>query len=468
MASETQPDHELIDVQALRIGMFVSLDGGWLSHPFPLSNFKIRTAEQLATIRSLGVTKVRWDRELSDVASVVSAAPNDAQIAAEPAQPRRQEQQVAVVPSPRHDPDVALASALRASAPHPLDAALGLDLDLEAPVPSEREALAQRLSRQRASQAACERQFNEAAGAYKGALALVSSDPEQARAQLESLSNSLLDKMLVEDDLCIRLLRDSAGSKASTHTLNVSIISMLLGRGFGLSERELLDLGMGALLHDIGKMDVPERLHHLAPSFSPAEVKAYQEHVVLGLARGQKMALPPGVMQIIAQHHEMADGSGFPLRLGSERMSDAARIVAMVNAYDTLCNPQLAGNAVTPHEALAQMFTQGKKCFDPALLGAFIKMMGVYPAGSTVQLTDERFAVVVSVNSARPLKPRVIVHDAKVAREEALVLDIGEEAGLGIRRSIKPEMLPTPALHYLAPRQRLVYYFEPAYLAEAA
>ncbi|MEQ1807952.1 MAG: phosphohydrolase, partial [Burkholderiaceae bacterium] len=70
-------------------------------------------------------------------------------------------------------------------------------------------------------------------------------------------------------------------------------------------------------------------------------------------------------------------------------------------------------------------------------------------------------AVVVSVNSARPLKPRVLVHDAKVPRDEALVIDIGEHAGLGIRRSVKPQQLPVPALHYLAPRQRVAYYFEP-------
>ena len=108
------------------------------------------------------------------------------------------------------------------------------------------------------------------------------------------------------------------------------------------------------------------------------------------------------------------------------------------------------------------MFTQGKKRFDTTLLSAFIKLVGVYPAGTTVQLTDDRLAVVVSVNSARPLKPRVLVHDAKVPREDALVIDIGEHAGLGIRRSVKPQQLPVSALHYLAPRQRMAYYFEPA------
>lgn len=464
MTTDTRAD-QLIDVQALRIGMFVRLGGGWMAHPFPLSNFKISTPDQLATLRALGVTQVRWDPRLSDIEpagvalpgtppAAPSAAPSAAPLAA-----ARQE--------PAHPVTTAAATPAGAAASKPrptLEELLGVE-PTAAPA-SEADLQAQRLSRQRASLVHCERQFNEAASAYKQATSIILSDPQDAKVQLEALSNNLLDKMLSEPDLCIRLLRDTAGGKAATHTLNVSVLSMLLGRNFGLSETDLFDLGVGALLHDIGKIDLPERLHHPDERFSPAELKAYQEHVVLGLARGQKMGLRAGVMQVIAQHHEMADGSGFPLKLGSERMSDAARIVALVNAYDTLCNPQLSTRAITPHEALATMFTHAKKRFDPALLGTFIKMMGVYPAGSTVQLTDDRFAVVVSVDSARPLKPRVFVHDAKVARDAALIVDLGDQPGLGIRRGVKPEQLPLPTLHYLAPRQRVVYYFEPAYPAD--
>lgn len=426
MTTLTRAD-ESIAVQALRVGMFVRLDGGWMSHPFPLNNFKIVSPQQIDTIRSLGVDKVRWDPSLSD-------------------------------------PEAASATSQSASAEsslHDAGAAPGLEDDSSSVGPSH----AQRLAVQRAALAACERQFNEVATACRQATGRIASDPEQAKLEVESVTSSLLDKMLVEEDLCIRLLRDTAGSNASTHALNVSILSLLLGRKFGLSPAELLDLGAGALLHDIGKIGMAQQLHHPDEYFTPIETRAYQEHVAFGLVRGRQMGLSAGVLQIIAQHHEMADASGFPAKLGSERMSDASRIVAMVNAFDTLCNPQVAKRAVTPHEALAQMFTQGKKRFDTTLLSAFIKLVGVYPAGTTVQLTDDRLAVVVSVNSARPLKPRVLVHDAKVPRDEALVIDIGEHAGLGIRRSVKPQQLPVPALHYLAPRQRVAYYFEPVVTA---
>ena len=108
-----------------------------------------------------------------------------------------------------------------------------------------------------------------------------------------------------------------------------------------------------------------------------------------------------GLIRVLAQHHENADGSGFPLRVKTERMSVAARIVALVNRYDKLCNSPVLAQAHTPHEALSMLFAQAQSKFDASMLNSFIRMMGVYPAGSVVQLTDDRYALVMSV--ARPI-----------------------------------------------------------------
>ena len=120
------------------------------------------------------------------------------------------------------------------------------------------------------------------------------------------------------------------------------------------------------------------------------------------------------------------------------------------------------GDALTPHEALSVIFAQLKSRFDSLVLGAFIRMMGVYPPGSIVQLVNERYAIVASVNSSRPLRPRIIVHDPQVPKEEALILDLETVPELGIRRSLKPSQLPRDALDYLSPRQRICYFFERA------
>jgi hypothetical protein len=191
-----------------------------------------------------------------------------------------------------------------------------------------------------------------------------------------------------------------------------------------------------------------------------AESKLYQEHVALGVQLAKRMALPSGSIVTIAQHHEMADGSGFPQSTTAEAMSRKSHILALVNRYDNLCNPSRPASAMTPHEALSLLFAQFKSRFDSATLGAFIRMMGVYPPGSVVQLVDERYAMVVSVNSSRPLKPRVIVHEPGIPKHEALILDLEHAPNLGIRRSLKPMNLPGAALDYLSPRQRICYFFE--------
>ena len=96
------------------------------------------------------------------------------------------------------------------------------------------------------------------------------------------------------------------------------------------------------------------------------------------------------------------------------------------------------------------------------MMSAFADIVGMTLAGSVVQLTDDRYALVVSVNSTRPLKPNVLVHDPQMPREEALHLNLMHTPDLGIRRSLKPAQLPADALAYLAPRPRVAYFFESA------
>jgi hypothetical protein len=134
----------------------------------------------------------------------------------------------------------------------------------------------------------------------------------------------------------------------------------------------------------------------------------------------------------------------------------------LVNRYDNMCNPPRPSTAVTPHEALTLIFAQMRQRHDGVVLAAFIRMMGVYPPGSVVSLSDDHYALVVSVNSARPLKPRVIVHDPAVPAEDALILDLEHVDAPGIRRSIKPALLPRVVHDYLSPRARICYFFERA------
>lgn len=408
----------VIAVSDLRVGMYVHLDLGWMAHPFPLSSFRISSADEIRTIAGLGLKSVRWSPQRSEL-----AAPPGSLI-----DTRGPAAQAAGAADPAAD-----ARAIRRA-----------------------ELLAQRQA-----EAVCQRQHAEASRAWRECQDQALTDPRHAGRQTEALAQALLQKMLVDDDLCIRALAGSGADRGAGHALNVTVVAMLMGRQFGLGAEDMVDLGAGALMHDIGKVELPDRVRHSSPAFTAAENRIYREHVTHGVALARRMELSPGAQLVVAQHHEAADGSGFPLQLNLDRMSAAARIVALVNRYDNLCNPVTPGHALTPHEALSLLFAQGRDKFDATMLNAFIRMMGVYPPGSLVQLTDDRYARVMSVNSSRPLKPRVLVHDPKVDREDALYLDIELHPDLGIRRSLKAAQLPTAALDFLAPPQRVAYFFEP-------
>ena len=213
-----------IDVDQLRIGMFIHLDLSWMQHPFPVGSFRITHAQQIEKIRGLGLKQLRWSPEKSTLAAADGEAPPTADAAAAP---------VAAAPAVA---DTAAQAAER-----------------------ERRAL---LAAQRAASELCQKQFDEAGQAWRAAQDCVVARPEQARRDTEALTRALLDKMLSDGDMCIRLLSCSAGDNASAHAMNVAVISLLMGRVFGLGDEEMLDLGLGALLHDVGKLDLPERLRH--------------------------------------------------------------------------------------------------------------------------------------------------------------------------------------------------------------
>lgn len=406
---------QFIELSQLRIGMFVYLDMGWMDHPFPVSHFKITSQAQIDTIRSLGIERIRYAPDKS--------AQEPAAASAQQAQP---------------------AAAQASESPQAAAARL------------QRELLAS----QQASLQVCERQFAHAAQTFKQVTECVHAQPAIAREQAEQLIQGFLGEILGEDEAAIRLLSEKAGDKASLHSINVTVISLLLGKALQFDKADMLELGIGALLHDIGKAELPDRLRWQDAQFNAAERQLYQGHVMHGLNLGRKMGLSASAMLLMAQHHEHADGSGYPSHVPGDKISPLSRIVALVNYYDNLCNPGNPALAVTPHEALSQIFTQHKTHYHAPTLTAFIRMMGIYPPGSVVQLTDERYALVVSVNSARPIRPKIIIYNAAVPREDALVVNLEQEPQLCIHRSLKPLQLPKIAYDYLSPRKRLCYFFE--------
>lgn len=418
----SEPPLPLIPVSELRVGHFVLLDLGWMAHPFPRNHFRITSPRQIDTIRGLGLSRVRIDpaRSEFDEAPANEPTPPGAPAAASPSDAA---------------PDPAAEAA---------------------------QARARALAEQRRTLALCERQYAEGTRRYRAVLDALAHDPLAAGEQARASIDAILAEMDTQGESAIRLLGDVQGERGAQHAMNVMVLSLLLGRAMGLAPPALQSLGVAAFLHDVGKTRLPDIVRFKDEAFTPAQLKAYQEHVAHGVALGRSMGLDATALLAIAQHHEAADGSGFPRGCAGSEMGAVSHILALVNRYDGLCNPPNPVRALTPHEALAHLFATQKARFDPPTLSAFIRMLGVYPPGSIVQLSDGRYAQVHAVNAARPLKPRVLVHDPRVPRSEALLLDLQATPDLSIQRSLRADQLPRAALDSLEPRPRYCYFFERA------
>lgn len=412
---------QLIDVDQLQIGHFVHIDLGWMEHPFPLNSFRIQSEAQIQTIRALGIYRVRYSPARS---------------------------------APRATPDASAPPEPAARGATAVENVRPAAQDCHHPAPPN-----ERLLEQSARLAACEREFGHATRSFGQILEHSRTRPTAARDSATALVARIRAQLAETNETCIRLLSEKVGERAC-HEVNVTVISLLLARNCGLDHTQVETTGLGALLHDIGKLDLPDRLRYESDPKSAAERMWCEDHVSFGVERGAQMGLARDVLDVIAQHHERADGSGYPGHLRNERMSPAARIVTLVNHYDNLCNPANPALALTPHEALSHLFARTREHFDAPTVSALIRMMGVYPAGSVVQLSDDRFALVVSVHPQRPLRPKILIHDPNTPRDDALEHDLADTPELGIRRSLRPAQLPRAALDYLSPRQRICYFFE--------
>ena len=421
MSDDDKPSEHYISPEQLCIGLLVHLDLSWTEHPFTFSSFKIKSLEQIATIQSLGLTRVRYSLGKSDAKPLPMPKASDA-----------------------------------ASAP----AASQLPRDQDPAFQVKRE-LMKRLSEQRAKASACQKELLSAARTVKSIKQNVFSQPEETKAAAATLIKTIADSMMVDADVSIQLMADKVGGEeVYFHALNVSLLSMMLAKELKAPLPVVQMVGMGALFHDIGELEIPDGIVRKLEARTKTESALHQMHCEYGINIAKKMSLPNDVMLVIAHHHEKIDGSGYPQGVSAEKMSLLSRIVSLVNAYDELCNPPNPSKALTPHEALSTMFAQQRSQYDQLAMSTFVRCMGVYPPGTLVVLSNGAVAMVVSVNTTKPLRPVVLVYDPAVPKEEAILVDLEAEPDVSVTKTMRPQQLSPDAYAYLSPRKRMTYYFD--------
>jgi HD-GYP domain-containing protein (c-di-GMP phosphodiesterase class II) len=422
MQESNMPEYR-ISVEQLRPGVFIRLEKtSWFDHPFLYNSFKIKDAEQIALLKSLGIDEVICIPERSDVL-------------------------------PARRPGPGQTGADQSTLPPKT-------LDHLWEIKRERT---RRLREKKQRIAVCEERFTLCIKSFEAILKGISIGSAEAGRDAVAFVDRLCSFFLDDVESTLHLMNVTGqGEAAYSHPMNVAVLSLMVGKEAGLSRDEMTALGLGSLFHDVGKIGLPKKLLKKRGELTRPEQELIARHSETGAGLLEAIpTMPPDAVRIVAQHHERMDGSGIPAHLKADAIHRLARIVAIADTYDNHCNTADADQSLTPYLALSYMFGQQKPLFDVELLALFIRCLGVYPPGTVVELTNGSVGMVMSVNPRNQLNPSVVLFDADVPKKEALIVDLSDEPDLRVEKSIRLAHLTPEIIGYLSPRTRITYFVEP-------
>ncbi|MEO4047062.1 HD-GYP domain-containing protein [Pseudomonas sp. CAU 1711] len=377
-----------IAVTELCLGMYIhEFCGSWMDHPFWRGRFLLDSERDLQRILDTNIHEV-W----IDVGKGKDVAPGQVSQTVEEVEAEAEAQLLAVVEA---QPMVARAS-------------------LEDEV--------------RRAHKLCTRSKQAIVAMFCDARMGQAVEVEHAAELVEEISNSVLR----HPNALISLARLKTSDEYTyMHSVAVCALMIALARQLGLSEEQVREAGMAGLLHDIGKMAIPDSILNKPDKLTDAEFATMRGHPEAGarllLGGGRISAL---VLDVCLHHHEKYDGSGYPHRLAGERIGLFARMGAVCDVYDAITSDRPYKRGWDPAEAIRKM-AEWKGHFDPLLFQAFVKSVGIYPVGALVRLQSGRLGVVMEQHEKSLLTPRVKVFFSTRTKMPILqeVVDLAKLAG---------------------------------------
>jgi HD-GYP domain-containing protein (c-di-GMP phosphodiesterase class II) len=351
-----------ISIDDLVVGMYlVGLDQPWLQSPFLLHRRRIGHQEEIARLKAYGIRQVTIDPTRG-----LDLVETQARTAEGKSEPERDS-------IPHHTCDRPLVSPMS-------------NLALARAVHSEATTAVQSLFE----------------GAKTGA-------PLQS-AVAQEVVHRLMDTVLSQPDVLAGLIHMRQFEvNLYAHVINVCVFALMLGTMQGLDQAGLVCLGMGALLHDLGQVYLPQNLVRKPGIYTAQEHRLMQAHPYLGatlLSRTPHM--PEDACRIVAEHHERLDGSGYPQGLRGAGLSPLSQIVAIADVYETMLGSRAGRPPLLPAQAVKELYQQGRaQQFDMGLVEKMVRCLGIYPVGSLIELNTGERGMVMAVNRQKALQPVV-------------------------------------------------------------
>ncbi|HEY1092762.1 MAG TPA: HD-GYP domain-containing protein [Burkholderiaceae bacterium] len=369
-----------ITADQVLLGMYIeSLEGSWLQHPFWKTRFLLREADDVAALRRGGAAGVWIDTSKGRDLPAVDA------------------------PAAARAPEAALP-------PTPAPATKQVDAADEM---------------QRAAQV-LERSKQAVVGLFNDARMGKALEVEHCLEVVEDVSASVLRNASALISLARLKTKDEY---TYLHSVSVCALMVSLAQGLKLDEAQTREAGVAGLLHDVGKMLVPEQVLNKPGRLSDDEFTVMKLHPTRGhelLLRSG--AISAGALDVCLHHHEKMDGSGYPHRLQGEQISQLARMGAVCDVYDAITSERPYKQAWRAADSLSRM-AQWAGHFDQAIFHAFVRAVGIYPLGTLVRLESQRLAVVIDQRPAQLTRPLLRVFFSAKSKERItpLVLDLSDE-----------------------------------------
>ncbi len=215
------------------------------------------------------------------------------------------------------------------------------------------------------------------------------------------------------------------------HSVAVAALMVALARRYGCTEEQVHTAGLAGLLHDLGKAMMPDSILNKPGRLTPEEFEVMRSHPAEGFKLLQQWeGIPEGVLEVCLHHHERMDGAGYPFGLIGEQTGLFARMGSICDVYDAITSNRPYKKGWDPAESLKQM-SGWKGHFDPELFRLFVHMLGIYPVGSLVRLSDEHLAVVIEQGTGSLLQPRLSVFYSTRLRQAVplRLVDLSQSGG---------------------------------------
>lgn len=346
-----------VKVSDLQTGMYVTeLDRSWVGTPFLFQGFLIETDEELSQLKSLCAFVIIDEAQSRVPVAQVGQAPDGA-----------------------------------TATPKPDGGALKLEGAGFQPATAVRGA----------AQSQIGELFNKAGEGQN-----LTGKIRESQALVHKLVRQSVNPNLMMQLVNLRPAQD----RHTSHALRSAILAIAFGRHLGHPEERLILLGLGGVLHDIGKLRVPAAILNKPGKFTDEEYAVVKRHPLDGYEMLKEMeGIATEILDMVRYHHERADGSGYPQGIKGEELPQSASIIGLVDAYETLVAGKPYQPALSPAAAMQQLRVSAGVGFPPELLQEFTRFLGIYPVGSVVKLTSGDIAVVFASDPAKRLRPLILI-----------------------------------------------------------